>query len=153
MFFLFFWRTVQKSMLFFKNLLQTYIDGWETYIGTLSFENQCLKRHWELQGSHRSANGARILFFVFWDSGFSEVQLCRIFSFKSKVARKCEIPESRSKKKWLNIDGFSMFCKKKIFGHILQWFFSSIIINWGLLGGFRLLRSANRRPARCSWAE
>ena len=34
---------------FFKNWLQTYIDGRETDIGTWSFENQCLKWHRELQ--------------------------------------------------------------------------------------------------------
>ena len=59
------WTVQQKNMdfLFFKNWLQTYIDGQETYIGTWSFENQYLKRHRELQGSHRRANGAKIWIF------------------------------------------------------------------------------------------
>ena len=57
------WKKIWIFFFFFKNWLQTYIDGRETYIGTWSFENQYLKRHRELQGSHRRANGAKILFF------------------------------------------------------------------------------------------
>ena len=78
----------KKTCFFFfsKNWLQTYIDGQETYIGTWSFENQCLKWHRELQGSHRRANGAKILIFflkiwIFGGAAFFDPKI--LFFFRS----------------------------------------------------------------------
>ena len=93
------WTAQQKNMDFFlKNWLQTYIDGWETDIGTWSFENQCLKWHRELQGSHRRANGAKIHIFS-ENNDFRRCSFSGFFFLKSKVAHRCEIPEFRSTKR------------------------------------------------------
>ena len=95
-------------------------------IYALGVEIQCLKWHRELQGSHRRANGAKILFF-FENKDFRRCSFSGFFFFSSSPGLRISARFRNfapPKKNRFKIDGFSIFCEKTRFGHIFHWFSS-----------------------------